>query len=968
MIFKRPLQIFLMACIFFGYPVLAQANDLSNTKSSPYEIGKEKISNEDFQIFLTKLSEYIADPKIKKEQKIESVIKAINIIELRGSYFQRETAIKEAEDILFTKYSDKKITTKQITFLIPYSVDDQERWNFRRSPEEVGIFLQNRIEYSADPSMMLAVYWRNARDYARKGQFELADKELAKARKLTFKGFGGGYKRSLQIITEMMQFQYLIDRGDLDAVIKMYPKINAETNWFLNDFFNASKENADFAATGAPGLMILPRADLILGNFQHAIDISTQIINVSGGDGVKDPNAIQKRAELYSIIAKAYKKLGNDKLAVEYEDKSFNANLGYGGISSAQRWKFFYELVGLKLYKEAREFIPSMLYWDTQAYSGSELAKYYPIYDELPKFVDAVESSNNSLDAWAEHFKKTVVLLESGLEDFRASGNKNILLEQYGTLYGMYVVIGDQQLAAFYAKQYTNLLQELRASIGGRPQELEIFTEGYSDQLKKFVDTYLEIGDVESARLTLKIIKQNEFSDYLSQRASETILVSKLYVPEDQEAILRKIDLRAAEKEALKTKLKNIDQSNPKNREISSLTIKSIELKDAEISELRMGLKNAVHTNKRGDSSDASRQIVGLKRNDEALIDFYVQKNTITLIITTNKGSQTFSSKIDRAEFRKNLLDLYSNISSPKRSPMNAKLASKLSNELMLSSIASLRERGISALKIRTDDLIAIIPIGVLPVGETDMVSLFDIDIQGLSDKKVLSKPNKSLKAFGVTRAFKEYPALTSVKDEVQYISSIPDGASNKIAYVDGEFTKNNLLDAFNSGVSTIHIASHYSPTKSAGSSGRLLLGDGSTISIEELSSKIQPKISPSLVTLSACDTGLPGAGEGMSNLEGLSNVFNLKGINYVLGTLWEVSDESTADFMRLYYLLTVKNGINPVEALRLTQMVFKAGNLSPIFQRGIELPNDAFIAGFKQRLSNYSAPFYWAPFQILAI
>jgi len=45
MIFKRPLQIFLMACIFFGYPVLAQANDLSNTKSSPYEIGKEKISN-----------------------------------------------------------------------------------------------------------------------------------------------------------------------------------------------------------------------------------------------------------------------------------------------------------------------------------------------------------------------------------------------------------------------------------------------------------------------------------------------------------------------------------------------------------------------------------------------------------------------------------------------------------------------------------------------------------------------------------------------------------------------------------------------------------------------------------------------------------------------------------------------------------------------------------------------------------
>jgi CHAT domain-containing protein len=293
-------------------------------------------------------------------------------------------------------------------------------------------------------------------------------------------------------------------------------------------------------------------------------------------------------------------------------------------------------------------------------------------------------------------------------------------------------------------------------------------------------------------------------------------------------------------------------------------------------------------------------------------------------------------------------------------------LALKISESLMLSQIASLKNRKIKILKIRTDDLISIIPFAILPIGNSDIGDVFSIKFQGLNDKKVIENPVKTFKAFGVTKAFKEFPALRSVNDEVLYISKISQKSNLKSAYIDADFSKKNLIEAFNSGVNTIHIASHYSSVKTLGSSGRLLLGDGSTISLEDLNFEINSQSNTSLLTLSACDTGLRTSSDGMSNLEGLSNVFNLKGINNVLGTLWAVSDDSTADFMRLYYLITEKNDVDPVTALTLTQRVFKFGDLSTLPAK-VKLPNDSFIQSFKQRISKYTHPFHWAAFQLVS-
>jgi CHAT domain-containing protein len=90
------------------------------------------------------------------------------------------------------------------------------------------------------------------------------------------------------------------------------------------------------------------------------------------------------------------------------------------------------------------------------------------------------------------------------------------------------------------------------------------------------------------------------------------------------------------------------------------------------------------------------------------------------------------------------------------------------------------------------------------------------------------------------------------------------------------------------------------------------------------------------LVVLSACDTALGESvpGEG---LMGLTQAFFAAGAQRVLGTLWEVDDQATSEWMRHYYL-ALKETHSPTWALREAQQAMAAD-------------------------AHWSAPYYWAGF-----
>src|SRR5207302_8932304 len=100
-------------------------------------------------------------------------------------------------------------------------------------------------------------------------------------------------------------------------------------------------------------------------------------------------------------------------------------------------------------------------------------------------------------------------------------------------------------------------------------------------------------------------------------------------------------------------------------------------------------------------------------------------------------------------------------------------------------------------------------------------------------------------------------------------------------------------------------------------------------------------KMSPALVMLSACETGLgkEKRGEGVI---GLTRAFMYAGAPTVGVSLWSVADRSTADLMTNFY----RRLLGPASS-----------NSASVAMRAAQL---GLISGKK-----YSAPFYWAPFVI---
>jgi CHAT domain-containing protein len=91
------------------------------------------------------------------------------------------------------------------------------------------------------------------------------------------------------------------------------------------------------------------------------------------------------------------------------------------------------------------------------------------------------------------------------------------------------------------------------------------------------------------------------------------------------------------------------------------------------------------------------------------------------------------------------------------------------------------------------------------------------------------------------------------------------------------------------------------------------------------------------LVTLSACKTGLGQNVQG-EGLVGLTRGFMYAGAKRVVVSLWSVNDLSTATLMQNFYQKMLKQGQNPVAAMRAAQLdMWKSGK----------------------------APYYWAAFTV---
>lgn len=185
-------------------------------------------------------------------------------------------------------------------------------------------------------------------------------------------------------------------------------------------------------------------------------------------------------------------------------------------------------------------------------------------------------------------------------------------------------------------------------------------------------------------------------------------------------------------------------------------------------------------------------------------------------------------------------------------------------------------------------------------------------------------------------------PTLPATATEVNAISDV--------------FTNNNLKstilvkeDASESTIKSnsisnskyLHFATHGIVNEDKPELSQVFLSSGKSEDGNLFSGEIYNlMLNADLVTLSACQTGLGKIHKG-EGIVGLSRALIYSGANNLVVSLWSVADQSTSDLMINFYSEIIKNHKSYGAALQMAKQKMIATN-------------------------NYSAPYYWAPFELI--
>jgi len=141
------------------------------------------------------------------------------------------------------------------------------------------------------------------------------------------------------------------------------------------------------------------------------------------------------------------------------------------------------------------------------------------------------------------------------------------------------------------------------------------------------------------------------------------------------------------------------------------------------------------------------------------------------------------------------------------------------------------------------------------------------------------------------------------------------------------------LDELLQSGADILHIATHCEANAAEPAASRLLLGDGTSVTIGQLASQDLSRFK--LVTLAACASGRPG---GASHLTP-ADLLHEAGAQRVLTALWPVDDLATATLMQEFYGALLKSdGLSFAAALCHAQRKTRVAYPHPYFWAGFYL------------------------------
>jgi CHAT domain-containing protein/Tfp pilus assembly protein PilF len=334
--------------------------------------------------------------------------------------------------------------------------------------------------------------------------------------------------------------------------------------------------------------------------------------------------------------------------------------------------------------------------------------------------------------------------------------------------------------------------------------------------------------------------------------------------------------------------------------------------------------------------------------------------------LITGGSRRIYITKIKEADFNKKIFAFRQQLQTPSADP--APLASELYRIVFPETLGEDLDR-IHARTIMwsVDGALRYVPIAALRDDKGYLVARFRnslITPPSLARLTDISSPNWKGVGFGVSKSKSaDFPDLPSVPEEMRRIFAQDGSAPVQGSYLlNADFTQASLLKTLSqSPKQVVHISTHYDSRAGLYDNSRMLLGDGTQLTLGQIEANQNLFAGVELLTLSACNTAFTDNEEDGREVDSLGTIAQRLGAKSVVASLWEVNDAATAHLMEAMYRVHKEHpDLGKSEALRLAQQQMAAGLMS----------SDAAQTRSGREPSpgnrGWAHPCYWAPFILI--
>jgi len=514
---------------------------------------------------------------------------------------------------------------------------------------------------------------------------------------------------------------------------------------------------------------------------------------------------------------------------------------------------------------------------------------------------------------------------------------------------------------SFFLKLYANGLQEIRQQFDSSSIEVfDAFLALHKENLQNGAEFFFRSGDYVSGERLTRIIKENELGGFLSTKSVPLAAPQALVrLTEYERGVLRSLESLRVEYLALMRLFRGLPggyQSVQKQQ--VAIAMSEIERKF----KIRfLGLLEE----SRAIRKDAPSKKDPYLRSDKPTLIASVQNERVLITLLEDIRVQQVIIDLGREQLREAAFHLLIPVSQQSSGWEDAhRNFDRLVVKPIRESIGFFRSKEIYLIG---DDVLSVVPHTFFELG-TGYRIVANATISGLPSTSKAAQAG--IDAFASTKGAHGFPPLPAAREEANFVAGFPFRGipkdAQRFAHIDQNFSRSSFTRSLGQDRLVVHVATHFQLTGKRDRDSKLLLGDGSLLTLEELLSSELRTGNIHLLTLSACQTAISSDSLNASSsvFESVAGAFSRLGVNNVIGTLWEIDDQSTFDFMKIFYTFLLDKSSSVSAALEQTKLVFKGVNANRMAELQKAYPS-VFDATMRERLNGYRHPYYWGGFTL---